>query len=558
MSNAQPKTFWDIEKEKTWRIYVLFCILILFYFFPVFIIWSLFKVFLELKHTLNQTATSFHIFGLDTLLIFAAAGLAAGIHWYYSNKMVVSKALHLLGARTPDKRDRYHCTFQNIVDEIETAAGGIKVERFILPTGAMNAFALADLNGRRVIGITEGLLSRLTRSELQAVVALEMSHIVSNDCLQTTITCSLFDIYSEAIVRFNRAVSRHEPQSPSMSAKAVQQDTIMIGALSLPAFLLLFITTFLGRLLNMLISREREYRADASAIRLTRDPGSLASGLYKIATHWRGAGCAGEYMAAIFILNPRSSKLDEKDDFFAALFSTHPPLLKRLSIILRLAHIDIAEITRHVADHVAIKTEGEVVKPDISFRVRHTDSWQGPFTILQLQTLDWLEPDTELKMSGHDDILRAEEVPALSYFFQIRNEPIWKMRRLCPDCRKWLIVQGYEGLFLWRCAFCNGLLVEEEKLPRIFARREKGFPERVQRIAALMDAEAKKTHPHFNVIVDIPRLRPCPKCGRDMVHKFYSYAYHIEIDECQACKLIWFDPDELEILQCMIEMEDKA
>ena len=171
---SNSKTFWDIEKEKTWKIYILFGILTILYFCPVFVIWSLIKFFVDVKHSVQGRGSSFTFYGTDTLIIFAGAAVAAGIHWYYSNKKVVSKVLSLLGAKAPDKRDKYHAMFQNIVDEIETAAGGLKVERFILPTGAMNAFALADLSGRRVIGITEGLLSRLHRDELQAVIAHEM------------------------------------------------------------------------------------------------------------------------------------------------------------------------------------------------------------------------------------------------------------------------------------------------------------------------------------------------------------------------------------------------
>ena len=51
--------------------------------------------------------------------------------------------------------------------------------------------------------------------------------------------------------------------------------------------------------------------------------------------------------------------------------------------------------------------------------------------------------------------------------------------------------------------------------------------------------------------------RHCPRCGKGMSHKFYSYAYHVEIDECQSCGLIWFDAEELEILQCLIEMGEE-
>ncbi len=555
MATRNFKTFWDIEKEKTWRIYVLFTVLILLYFCPVFVLWSLIKFIIDIRRTLYRAGSSFKLFGFDTFVVLIIAAVAAGIHWYYSNKGVVSKVLRFLGAKYPDKRDKYHHVFQNVVDEIEAAAGGFKVERYVLPTGAMNAFALADFSGRRVVGITEGLLSRLSRGELQSVIAHEISHIVSNDCLHTTITCSLFSLYSEALVYFNRTLSRHGSQPVPAIAGAVPQNVATVGLLSFPALLLLFVTDILGQLLNMFISREKEYRADASAVRLTRNPVSLASALYKIGTHWRGAGYGGEHIAAIFILSPLSRKFDEQEDLLATLFSTHPPLLKRLQVILHLAHADLTEIIHHVKEVKTIKTEVEVIKPVLQFHAQNKEEWRGPYTILQLQSLEWLEPGTRLRLIDHDEVLRAEEVPALSYFFQQRNDPAWKMRRLCPDCRKWLIVQNYEGLYLWCCPFCNGLLAEGDKLPRIFVRREKGFSERVQRLADVMSAEAKKKRPHLSVLLSMSNPRPCPKCGQDMVHKFYSYAYHVEIDECQSCRLIWFDPDELEILQCLIEME---
>jgi len=555
MAAQEFKTFWDIEKEKTWRIYVLFTILILLYFCPVFVLWSLVKFFIDIRQSLYRAGSSFKFFGLDTLVVLIVAAVAAGIHWYYSNKGVVSNVLRLLGAKYPDKRDKYHYMFQNVVDEIETAAGGFKVERYVLPTGAMNAFALADLNGRYVIGITEGLLSRLNREELQSVVAHEMSHIVSGDCLQTTITCSLFSVYSEALAHFNQALSHQGFKPVPTIAGAAQQNVATVGLLSFPALLLLFVTNILGQLLNMFISREKEYRADASAVRFTRNPVSLASALYKIGTHWRGAGYGGEYIAAIFVFNPSPQKFDEQEDFFATLFSTHPPLLKRLQVILQLAHADLADIVHHMKEGKSPKTEVEVIKPAFRFHAHHQDKWHGPYTILQLQSLEWLKPETRLHLLDHDEVFQAEEIPALSYFFQQRNDPIWKIRRLCPDCHKWLIVQSYEGLYVWRCAFCDGLLVEGDKLPRVFVRREKGFNERVQRLAAVMSAEAEKKHPRFNILLSLSYPRRCPKCGQDMVHKFYSYAYHVEIDECQHCRLIWFDADELEILQCLIEME---
>ena len=556
MRSGRPSTFWDIEKQRTWRIYLLFTFLTLLYFVSVFILFSIVKIAFHLRQSISTPTAHYQLFAFDTFYVVVIAFTAALIHWYYSNKNVVSKVLLLLHAQRPDKRDKYHNVFDNVVDEISAAAGGIEVERYIMPTGSMNAFALADIQGRKVVGITEGLLSRATREELQAVVAHEVAHIISNDCLETTITCSLFGMYSETLAQLTKIAGSRRASSSPLFEKESNKDAITMGVVSMPIFVVLFIIDITSQILNMFISREKEYRADAAAIRLTRNPQSLASVLYRIGTHWRGAGSVGEHIRPIFILNPNYSRLDEDEGTFAMMFSTHPPLARRLQIILNIAHTDLDTIAGKLGKFKRAAAPPKPRKPKIHFMVLHDRSWHGPFTLLQLQTLDWLKPQTKVKFAGQNDIFAAQEIPALSYFFQKRKEPIWKIRRLCPTCREWLIPQSYEGVYLWRCAYCNGLLAEQGKLPRIFVREEKKFSERVGRIASLISEEAKIKHPRFSLVLDSLNVRRCPRCGKPMTHKFYSYAYHVEIDECTECKLVWFDDDELETLQCLIEGEN--
>ncbi|MBE0432301.1 M48 family metalloprotease [candidate division WOR-3 bacterium] len=272
---GRAATFWDIERQRTWRIYVLFGFLTLLYFVSVFLIALLFKATVFLRESLYDPHMRFHAFSADTLYVFAIALAAAMIHWYFSNRNVVSKVLSLLNAQQPDRRDRYHNIFNNVVDEISAAGGGAAVERYVLPTGSLNAFALADLQGRNVVGITEGLLSRASRDELQAVVAHEIAHIASNDCLETTITCSLFGMYSEALARLTTAMNVRKPSDRPLFEKESSKDALTVGIMSIPIFFLLFVIDLSSQLLNMFISREKEYRADAATVRLTRNPLSL-------------------------------------------------------------------------------------------------------------------------------------------------------------------------------------------------------------------------------------------------------------------------------------------
>ena len=103
-------------------------------------------------------------------------------------------------------------------------------------------------------------------------------------------------------------------------------------------FLIALLLKFIGYLGSLFISRQREYRADALSVRMTRNPLALAEALHIIDQRWKGGGMPGEAMDAIFILSPRQSAVDDNEDMFSDLFSTHPPIKKRIAILLDMAH----------------------------------------------------------------------------------------------------------------------------------------------------------------------------------------------------------------------------
>ncbi|RKX69204.1 hypothetical protein DRP53_08890 [candidate division WOR-3 bacterium] len=550
---ASTRTFWEIEEEKTQKIYLLFAFLILLYFLPILIIWTIIKFIIFFRQSLVNPDVSFSLFGVDTILVIIVAAILSYYHWRRAGTDVVARFLKILGAKPLDPHDEYHHIYQNIVDEIATAAGGIEVDPYIIPTGAMNAFSLADNKGKNIIGITEGLLARLTRDELQSVVAHEMAHIVSKDCSQTTMTCALFSLYCEIVARSSQfVVAGDDSIIGYLPGERQRRDAARAASIFIS--LILFVTNLGAQLLSLFISREREYRADAAAIRYTRNPVALARALYKIGTRWRGAGCSGEYLAPIFILNPLNRRIDEEESFWATLFSTHPPLLKRIRIILGMAHEDLSTLTQLLKQPQPRKVESDQ-KIEPRYWIEKSGKWQGPYTVRQLMTLEYLRPTTRLR--ADDRSMSALDLPELRYFFKKREEPFWKIRRLCPDCREWLLAEEYEGVYIWRCAFCDGYLVEESKLPRILVRKDRGFGPEIRRTARHLLVDSRRSRCR-SLILDMSHPRRCPKCGDRMIHKLYSYAYHIAIDYCPTCKLIWFDPGELEILQCLIEMEESA
>ena len=318
-------SFIDIEEKKSRIIGAVFFFAILFYFlnayFLLIIIGNLFDFPARaIKNSVFYLPSLEHTF---TVLIIAF--VAAILHWMISTTNLIQKVSLAVGALPIDPKDTYHQYFKNIVGEVSVAIGGRPIKAEIIQTAALNAFSLQDFNGSAVIGVTEGLLSHLNRYQIEAIVGHEAGHIVAGDALTATVICSLSEIYEEGLSKIKSGIE-------DLRGRASPALLLIYSALS--------VMHFFSSLLRYFISRQREYRADAIAVRLTRNPLSLAEALKLISKHWRGSGAQGERLESIFILNPRFNKLDEGEGSLSDIFSTHPPVNKRIDILLKMAHLD--------------------------------------------------------------------------------------------------------------------------------------------------------------------------------------------------------------------------
>ncbi len=474
-----PLTFIDIEKQKNWRIGLLFILLLLMYFLASAALFQGFMLVFPIFFIKNG---SFWITGHPTFLLtlIAFSLVTASIHFYFSAFGAVRSVMNSLNASPPDPDDGIHKRLRDIIDEIHIVTGDKrKIDCMVIPSLSMNALAVADLKGEAVIAITEGLLSRLTRPQLEAVLAHEAYHILSGDCLEATVVTSLFGMYSSMLDKLQNLA---------------EEDTAGFH----PAFIPFWIFLKLSNLLNLFISREREYRADAGAIRMTRNPLAMAESLYLISKNWRGSGFIGRGIEMLCIVNPQVNSLDESEGWLADMMSTHPPLRKRIGILLDMAHA----------------------------------------------SMSWLETRANLK-TGVSDVSEglSQREGTLSEF-------------MCPYCRQPLYAISYEKTKVYQCNSCRGVMVDNDRIPRIIVRREIPCPERIKALAkaVIMDNQRNLT---------IRKLRGagtgiksgvlCLKCNNPMFRTFYSLAYLVEIDRCGICGITWFDKDELEMLQCLIE-----
>jgi heat shock protein HtpX len=251
----------------------------------------------------------------------AAVLFLAGFLWsWISFKRGDRIVLRMTGAQavTAGEEPQLH----NVVEEMAIAAGIRKPKVYVIETDALNAFATGMTPARSSIGVTRGLLESLNREELQGVVGHEMGHIVNWDIRYATavgVIVGLIALVSDGALRSLRYSGRSRSSS-SQGGGA--------GAAVIVLFLLLFaaLAPVFARLVQMAVSRQREFLADATSVRLTRHPEGLISALEKLARNARpfeGANRATQHM---FIVNPFRNFTEKA----AGLFATHPPLELRM------------------------------------------------------------------------------------------------------------------------------------------------------------------------------------------------------------------------------------
>jgi heat shock protein HtpX len=521
-----PLTFIDIERQKNWRIAVFFLVLLLLYLAVVLVV----------------TAPLTDVAGSVTPRYWVAAVLAsllaAGLHFWFSGGNAVASVTRTLNAQPPDPSDDIHRMFLNIVEEIHVVTGGKRTIRCaVIPSLSLNALAAADLRGNALIAVTEGLLSRLTRPQAEAVVAHEAHHVLSGDCLETTVAASIFGTLSAALEKFR-----------TLSSNRI---------LFVPAVAIAWILLKLSSLLNLFISREREYRADAAAVRMTRNPIALAEVFHLLSRSWRGAGFIGGGLEMLCIVNPQTTQLDEREGFVADLLSTHPPLRKRMDIMLQMARVSVTELDARASG--TADRQGSNSGPRYH-AMNPKQSWQGPFTLQELAGLPWLTPLTWVTTDIARAADRAWRDPLINAIIQARlAAPECETSGIpCPSCNQPLRESSRDGTQVSQCRFCAGTLIETAKIHRIIARTGRANPctERVNALArtALKENQLRQVHRALerSARSTVPALS-CPKCGNPMYRGFYSMTHLVEVDRCSYCGLTWFDQDELAMLQCLIE-----
>jgi len=228
----------------------------------------------------------------------------------------------------------------NVVEEMAIAAGVPRPRIWVVPDDDPNAFATGMTADRAHIAVTAGLLERLSRDELQAVVAHELSHIRNLDVRLMTLLAALLGavaLMSDGLGRFFRGGGRVRLGGGGSRGGGKGKGN-PLGVLVLTLWVLtLVIAPVVSRLLAMAVSRGREFLADATAAQLTRHPAALAAALEKLAQAHDPTRAITRGAAHLCIVDPLVHPFSEREGFLGDLFASHPPMRVRVARLKAMA-----------------------------------------------------------------------------------------------------------------------------------------------------------------------------------------------------------------------------
>ena len=252
----------------------------------------------------------------NILYIFVVFSVAMNIIGYwYSDKI----ALAIAGAK-PATREQYFDLYTTVENLAITA--GLPIPKiYVIEDSAPNAFATGRDKDHAVVAATTGLLAIMNKQELEGVMAHEMSHIGNRDMLVSTVAVVLvgfISIISDMIIRMTLFGNRRDDREGNMLF-------MILGVV------LAILAPIMATLIQLAISRKREYLADASGALLTRYPEGLASALEKLKNYSAPMNHQSTAIAHLYISNPFGE--GERAKKISNLFSTHPPLEDRIKIL---------------------------------------------------------------------------------------------------------------------------------------------------------------------------------------------------------------------------------
>jgi len=264
----------------------------------------------------------------DSLILYIAVLFSVGMNitsYWFSDKIV----LKIAGAKEAKKSEYYD--LYTIVENLSITAGLPMPKVYVIEESVPNAFATGRNKNHAVVAFTTGLLAILEKNELEGVAAHELAHIGNKDILLQTVVVVLVGFITLLADFLTRSMFFGGRDNDRGGGQL--QVILLIAGIALT-----ILSPLIGTMIQLAISRKREFLADATGVLLTRYPEGLASALEKIHASSAQMKRANHATAHLYISDPFGSKASlggkkEKVGFMHKLFLTHPPVQERLAAL---------------------------------------------------------------------------------------------------------------------------------------------------------------------------------------------------------------------------------
>jgi heat shock protein HtpX len=281
------------------------------------IIIALFMAFIVGASYLMATGLGY---GLDVVGIgLIVSGVMSFASYWWSDSIILS----ISGAR-PAKRTEFF-DFYTVTENLAASQRLPLPKLYVIDDTAMNAFATGRDPEHAAVVATTGLLSRLNRAEIEGVVAHELAHIQNYDIRLmsiVTVLVGMISLIADWMLRMSWGGRRDNEREGGQFQMILMVAGIVLALLS----------PFIAQLIQLAISRKREYLADASGVAMTKNPEGLARALEKISGDREPLEAANKATAHLYIANPLKNRHDAIG-WFAGWFQTHPPATERITIL---------------------------------------------------------------------------------------------------------------------------------------------------------------------------------------------------------------------------------
>jgi heat shock protein HtpX len=278
---------------------------------------------------------------IGTVAALGVGSVSAFASYYHGDRAVLAatsaRPIEEAAAGAGDADKLKLRQLENIVDEMAIAAGLPRPRVYVVPDSDPNAFATGRGPEHSSIAVTRGLLDTLDREELQGVVAHELSHVKNLDIRVMTVVAALVG----AIALLSDWARRGMMWGGGSRRRGNDGGSGGSGVFGIVFFVIwlaaIVLAPFVAQMLAMMVSRRREFLADASGAELTRNPIGLAHALEKI----EGAAAPTEAIkrgsAHLCIADPLGRRMNIKEGFWSDLFASHPPMAARIAALKAMA-----------------------------------------------------------------------------------------------------------------------------------------------------------------------------------------------------------------------------